>query len=690
MSAHVLHHPSEAEKEASRLAHFVWFVEAQTGINFGAAGPESYMALHRWSVEHSGLFHSMVWDFFGLLGDKGKVDLKYPKDILKAQFFPDSKISFTENMLAHAVVRPDEPAIIARVAGREGDRVLSWRNLYDQVSVWTQVLERLGVVEGDRVAVYLPHIPEAYILMMAAANLGAIFSSVGTEMGAQATANRFAQIEPKVLIAVDGYVHMSHPDKPAKREERLGVVAELQAALPSLAATVILPNLDAQLDLGVLNAHTYLADTLLGECMPQEMAFVRRDFNQPLAILFSSGSTGQPKCFVHGVGGCLLKHAIEHGLQSDVHAGDKVFFHSTVSWMMFNWLASGLVLGAAVMIYDGNPAYPSADAQLRFAAEYGCTHLGTAAAIIQDVWAKNGVDAKGLHLQALRCLMYTGSVLSDSGFEYVDQHIKGGLSINGVCGGTDFVGGYAWANPFFDTVAGQLKGFVLGMDADIWGDDGHPVEVGEVGELVIKAPFASRPLYFWNDKGNKRFRAEYFEYFKVRPAVWRHGDAVMRCAGGQIKVEGRSDTTLNQGGVRIGTQQLYDAMGHPDFSGLVEDFLAANFKDVQGGDHTALFVVLSGGVALSEELKAQIKTVISDSVGRLSTPHEILAVPYVLKTPNGKRAEKPTSKLLAGQDVKAPETYGVDSGGLLKTALFAEIGVHLQGKPVYGFVADAV
>ena len=680
----VLQTPRMEEMEDSRLGRFQAFVQERTGHDFGVPGPEAYRALHRWSVENLEKFHRLVWDFCGILGDQGQIAVKNPDSILEAVFFPDSNISFAENMLARAQTHPDDPAIVSRTAGATGDRVLSWSELCGRVSVWEQALESIGVGEGDRVATYLPHGPEAYVLLIAVAQRGGVFSSVGTEMGAQATATRFKQIRPKVLIAADGYMHMKQAGQPGKAEDRMGLIAELQKNVVSIERTVVVENLSDEPDISNLR-DVILADDLLQQFSVKPLEFVRRDFNQPLAILFSSGSTGKPKCFVHGVGGTLLKHAIEHQLQADVRPGDRVFFHSTTSWMMFNWLASGLAQGATIMIYDGNPAYPEADAQLQFAAEYDCTHLGTAAAIIQDVWAKSGVRAERLDLLALRSLMYTGSVLSDEGFAYIEKAIKPGLSVNGICGGTDFVGCYAAGNVFTPTLAGHLKGPVLGMDIEIWDDEGTVMPVGKVGELVVKSPFASRPLYFWDDEDGSRFRGEYFEYFDCDPPVWRHGDAVKFMSSGQLVIEGRSDTTLNQGGVRIGTQQLYDALMHPDFEGVIEDALAASFKDAQGGDHTALFVVLQDRV-LDEDLKKRIKGVISDSVGRLSTPHEVLAVAYILKTPNGKKAEKPTAQALCGKTVKAGETYGEDpDSGALKVELFKQIGEQLRQKPAYGF-----
>ncbi|GAA5317543.1 MAG: acetoacetate--CoA ligase [Candidatus Pelagadaptatus aseana] len=675
-----LHCLSVADMSETRCGEFVDFVAKRTGLDFGELGGPAYQKLHQWSVDELETFHDLAWDFMGMQGDKGSRVLAQPDNMLESRFFPEGSISYTENMLNRAKTHPQDPAIISRVVGRDSDRVLSWQALCDDVSRWVQVLQKLGVAEGDRVSTYLTHIPEAYVILLACAELGAIFSSVGTEMGAQATANRFRQIEPKVLIAVDGYTHMARPGQPGKREERLPIVAELQQQIPNLEATVIIPNLEENPDLHELSGKHYLAPELLQQCQPAPLAFTRREFNYPLMILFSSGSTGEPKCFVHGVGGTLLKHGIEHQLQCDTRPGDRFFFHSTTSWMMFNWLAGGLAQGVTLLIYDGNPVYPAMDAQLQFAAEYGCTHFGIAAAIIQDVWMKNSVDTLSLDLSAMRQMMYTGSVLSEEGFNYVDRAIKPGMSINGICGGTDFVGCYAAGNPLAATYAGQLKGPVLGMAVEVWDDQGNALAEDQVGELVVSRPFASRPLYFWKDEGGKRYQSEYFEHFAgLGCTVWRHGDAVKWMNDGQLVIEGRSDTTLNQGGVRLGTQQIYDAMAHPQLQSLVVDSLAASFQDSIGSEHTILFLQMAEGTELDDALGKQIKAIISDSVGRLCTPHKLIAVPYLLKTPNGKKAEKPTAQLLKGKVLDSPETYGMD-GGQYKADLYIEWAEKLKAE----------
>ncbi|MBX2834283.1 MAG: acetoacetate--CoA ligase [Micavibrio sp.] len=689
----VLYTPPQSTIESTRTWAFLQLVEERYGVSLkGQSASETYTNLHRWSVENIGDFHSLAWEFCGLLGDQGAVKIKNADNMLEAKFFPDGKISFAENMLKQAAKIPNEPAIMARIAGGADDRVLSWKELYDEVSRWEQVLENAGIGEGDRISTYLPHIPEAYIIHIAASNLGTIFSSVGTEMGAEATADRFRQIQPKLLITIDGYIHAT--PKGNREENRLETIKELQDKIDGLSQTIVIPNLEKAPDLSKLS-NTSLSTDILMDVNPRTIQFKRRDFCHPLAILFSSGSTGTPKCFVHGTGNILLKHAIEHQLNSDVREGDREFYHTTTSWMMFNWLAGSLAQGASILIYEGNPAYPDASAQLDFCSEYGCTHLGTAAGVVQDVWRANKVDMKGKDLSDLRALSYTASVLSAGGYQYIHDNIKADMSINGICGGTDFVGCYAAGNPFMPTVTGELKGPVLGMTAETWNDDMTRTPLGEVGELVITKPFISRPLYFWADQKSdayphgERFTESYFTHFEnAKRPVWRHGDAVRLLANGQLIIEGRSDSTLNQNGVRIGSQMLYDALENNDIKPLITDSMAVNFKDAEGGDHTILFIVPAQNPdqPIDEQLKLKIKSLISDKVGRLCVPHEIMTVPYILKTPNGKKVEKPTKQALAGQEIATPETYGTcPKTGEFKAKLFEKIGQDIKKNPKYGF-----
>jgi acetoacetyl-CoA synthetase len=694
MPAETLYRPAQETIEASQGWKFMTYVEQHEGIILKGKTPsQSYQNLHKWSVQNIAEFHSLTWDFAQLIGDKGDCALENPDNILSAKFFPQGRISYAENMLKRAQTHPNDPAIIARTAGRDQDNILTWQNLYDQISQWEQILKAHNVGENDRISTYLPHIPEAYIIMIAASNLGAIFSSVGTEMGPQATADRFNQIRPKILIAVDGYMHITH--KGAKQEERLSTIKTLQSDIDSLESTIIIPNMDAAPDITAM-PNTTLATTALERTQAQPITFHRRPFNHPLAILFSSGSTGTTKCFTHGAGNLLLKHTIEHLFHNDVRRGDRQFYHTTTSWMMFNWLAGGLAAGSTLLIYDGNPAYPQANAQLQFAADYQATQLGTAAGVIQDVWRAINVTSDGLDLSHLRIISYTASVLSAEGYAYINQNIKADLHINGICGGTDFVGCYAHGNSFAPTNAGQLKGPVLGMDIHITDEDGNEIPIGQAGELTITSPFISRPLYFWSDEHTdeypqgRRFTQEYFTHFPNKnPPIWRHGDTVRQLENGQLIIEGRSDSTLNQNGVRIGAQMLYDALETPELKPQITEMIAVSFKDAEGGDHTALFITpADGSTALDPALKSAITTTISEKVGRLCVPHEIIAVPYILKTPNGKRAEKPTKQLLAGQSIITPSTYGRDpQTQAFKAEFYEQAGRDLRQNPKYGYAA---
>ena len=686
MKEELLFTPTEHMVKSSLGYKFLKYIEQKENITIEDEDTytASYDKLHSWSIENIAKFHEYVWDFCEITGIKGEKTLQNEENMQKSIFFEDSELNYAENLLKKVKKTPDQPAIISRIAGQKNDRILTWQQLYEQVSIWQQLLEQTGITEGDRIATYLPHIAEAYIIHIAAANLGAIFSSVGTEMGAQATADRFNHIKPKLLIAVDGYNHMTH--KGEKVEDRLHTIETLQKNVSSLERTLIIANKSVPTELSTLNANTLFAHTLLKNIKPKTLEYKKRPFNHPLSILFSSGSTGKPKCFVHSTGGLLLKHAIEHQLQNDVRDDDCVFFHTTTSWMMFNWLLSGLAQGATILIYEGSPFFPNPDAHLQFASDYKCTHLGTAAGLIQDIWRANNINAKELDLSHLRAISYTGSVLSPEGFKYVHDNIKADMSINGICGGTDFVGCYASGNSFVPTYAGCLKGPVLGMSTQILDENANTKPKGEIGELVITKPFVSCPLYFWGDEKNEdnprgvRFTESYFNYYKdIKPPIWHHGDAVKYAQCGQLIVEGRSDSTLNQNGVRIGSQMIYDALDNSPLKKIIDDTIAVNFKDQEGGDHTVLFIVLKKEQTLTNELKTQIQKILSDKVGRLCVPHEIRQVPYILKTPNGKKAEKPTKTALITSEVKAPETYGIDEENkTYKTELFIKIGQELR------------
>ncbi len=610
-------------------------------------GLKDFEALHAWSVEDMAAFWGAAWDFFGIVGDKGQAVVREIGHVPYARFFPDSKISYAENMLAYGVLHPDKPAIVARCQDGD-DCVLSWKDLAAQVSLWQQALESLGVGEGDKVAVYLPNVPETVILLLAVSNIGAVFASAGMEMGASDLINRFRQIEPKVMISQSGYVHG------AKTIDRMEIVKRVWNEIESIQTGILLGE---------------DADSLLSRFKPQPLKFTRREFNHPLYILFSSGSTGQPKCFEHSSGGILLKHLSEYQFHCDVRKGDVVFYHATPSWMMWNWLASGLASGATILMYDGNPFYPDAAAQWNFTAAHGCTHHGNAAPVILG-WEKEGLDLMGKDMPELRVVMSTGAVLPVQSYHYIHEHIKADVKISSISGGTDLVGCFLGGNPLAATYPGLTNGPMLGCDIRIWNDDGDELRSGQAGELVCVKPFPSMPLRFINDADRSRYEDAYFDFYQGKK-VWRHGDTIERTAEGQYVIIGRSDATLNQNGVRIGPAVIYDQI--EELGTGVADYAAVDFTRPDNKQAiTVLFLVCEN---FNDELCGTIKKAVKDNVTPYAIPTEIIQVSSILKTPNGKKAEVVMKKILAGKEVPNASLYG--------EALVAEyqaIGLSLQKK----------
>ena len=652
----------------SHLERFIDFVSARTGEAY-----EDYSAIHRWSIEHNDAFWDALWDFAGVIGDKGTQVRQSIDHVPWTRFFPDSKISYAENMLARAATNPGDPAIIYRLQGDE-DRILSWHALYEQVSIWEQALAREGLGEGDRIGVYLSNVPETVIILLAASNLGITFVSAGMEMGPDDLINRFGQVQPKLLITTDSYTHGK------KQISRLDTIERAQAEIPSLQKTILLNIPDEEDNLAPQGLHYVKYNDFLEGLKPQTITFNRRDFNHPLYILFSSGSTGKPKCFEHSTGGVFIKHIAEYLLQCDVKEGDRVFYHATPSWMMWNWLASGLAVGATILMYDGSPAYPDAYAQWDFTSAHGCSHHGTAAPVILSWEGGDVKPAEKYDLSALRMVMSTGAVLPAQGFAYIHDHVKEDVKISSITGGTDLVGVFAGGNPLMEEYAGQINGPFMGLDIQIWDDDAKPVQPGEAGELVCANAFPSMPLRFLDDEDGTRYKGEYFEHYDPAALeggkpVWRHGDSIELSHEGQFIVIGRSDATLNQNGVRIGSVVIYDQLS--PFADQLEGFAAVDFTRPDNKQAiTVLFLVLKdGGEEVPEDLAAGIKKAVKDNVTPYAIPTEIIAVPGVLKTPNGKIAEVVMKKILAGKSIPNGTLYGEDL-----VAVFEKISQDLLAK----------
>lgn len=643
--------PSPELIENSLIKKFMRFVGGRADIEF-----QGYEDFHRYSVESAEDFWNALWDFCDVIGDKGMEVIRPMKEVPYARFFPDSKINYTENALDQARMTPGAPAIISRIQDGK-DRIITWQELTEQVSLWEQALTGAGLKEGDHIGVYLSNLPETVIIFLAAANLGIVFSSAGMEMGGDDLVGRFSQIKPKLLITASGYVHG------AKTISRVDIIDRIKKEIPSINKIIVLGH-DEKL---YMSSKAFLAPH-----KPKPLIYKRRDFNHPLYILFSSGTTGKPKCFEHSTGGILLKHLCEYQLHCDVKPGDRVFYHATPSWMMWNWLASGLASGATILMYDGSPAHPDVYAQWTFTSAHKCTHHGTAAPVILS-WEKAGIDLKGrCDVSDLRVIMSTGAILPEQGYRFIHKHIKDNVKISSISGGTDIVGCFVGGNPLTPTYAGQTNNAMLGCDVHVWDENGKEMGADEAGELVCTNAFPSMPLQFLNDPDRSRYADEYFNFYPDKK-VWRHGDSIKKTQEGQLLIIGRSDATLNQNGVRIGPAVIYDQL--IPYAKEIADFAAVDFTRPDNKQAITILFLTPEKDEISEELKNSIKTAVRNNVTPYAVPTEIISVPGILKTPNGKKAEVVIKKILAGKNIPNPALYGEN---LVK--LYEDIGLKLQEK----------
>jgi acetoacetyl-CoA synthetase len=592
------------------------------------AGKGSYDELHRWSVEHPDEFWERIWEFGQVRGEPGLRVLINGERMPGAKWFPEGKLNFAQNLLRE---RDATPAIAFWGEDRI-KRYLSKRQLYDLVSRMAQALADMGVGKGDRVAGYLPNLPEATAAMLATASLGAIWSSCSPDFGVQGVLDRFGQIEPKVLFCADGYLYGG---KEFDSQEK---VAQILDRLPSVEECVVVDYLGIPAKAG-----TPLID-FIEPFSPGDIRFEQTDFNHPLYILYSSGTTGVPKCIVHGAGGTLLQHIKEHRLQSDVKPGDRLFYFTTLGWMMWNWLVSGLASGATLLLYDGSPFVGRGKVIFDMAEEEGMTHLGTSAKFI-DAIAKAGLEPNKTHrLGPLRTILSTGSPLLPEGFDYVYEKVKSDVCLSSISGGTDIVSCFVLGNPMGPVWRGEIQAKGLGMAVEVFDESGKPVK-GEKGELVCTRPFPSMPIGFWNDPDGARYKAAYFEKY---PNVWRHGDWCEETGHGGFVIYGRSDAVLNPGGVRIGTAEIYRQV--EQLPEVVESLVVG--QDWQGDVRVILFVKLKEGLQISEELVSSIKRRIRENTTPRHVPAKILQVGDIPRTRSGKIVELAVRDVVHGRQPK--------------------------------------
>jgi len=639
--------PSQERLAAARLTAFIAQVNAAHGLQI-----EDYSDLYRWSVDEIGDFWKAVWDFGEVIAEtRGDVALVDGDKMPGARFFPDARLSYAENLLRRggdgdALVFQGEDAVRRRVSHDE---------LRDQVARLAAALRAMGVQSGDRVAAFIPNVPEAIIGLLAASSIGATWSSCSPDFGVQGVVDRFGQIEPKVLLCGDGYRFKG------KWIESLGRVRRFLAELPTVEHVVVAGYDGGRPDVGELTAPGDGTGSDTAPCTAAvvtlhelneahagaPLEFAQLPFEHPLYILYSSGTTGKPKCIVHGAGGALLKHIYEHQLMCDVRPDDRIFYFTTCGWMMWNWLVSGLASGATLLLYDGNPLYPDADVLLDLADGEAMTLFGTSAKFI-DALRNLELDPCNTHeLAALRTLTSTGSPLAPEGFDYVYEHIKQDLCLSSIAGGTDIVGCFVGGNPIGPVWRGEIQARGLGMAVDVYDDEGNPLRQ-QKGELVCTRPFPSMPVCFWNDPDGARYRAAYFERY---PGVWWHGDFIEITAHDGVIIYGRSDATLNPGGVRIGTAEIYRQV---EKMAEIEEALVIG-QDWDNDVRVVLFVRLAQGVELGDELVDRIKSEIRGGASPRHVPARILQVADIPRTKSGKITELAVRDVVHGRPVKNVE-----------------------------------
>lgn len=594
---------------------------------------KSYEDLRAWSVEEDEMFWSLFWDFAGITASrKGEVVFEAGESFERGRFFPGARLNYAENMLKSDI--KGDALVFWQEDGERSS--LSMEELRHEVSRFAQALRAAGVGEGDRVAAMGGNRPEILIALLATASLGAIFSSCSPDYGAAGVLDRFGQVEPKVLLVTQGFTYKGIYF--CCREK----IALLQESLPSLAKVVLIPSVKQ--DPWYESDHSITPyDAFLAPFAPQSLTYTQVPFSHPLMILFSSGTTGKPKCIVHAHGGTLIQHLKEHRLHADVRPGDVLFYYTTTSWMMWNWLVSGLGSGATLMLYDGSPFHPGPNVLFDFAQHAGCTHFGVSAKYL-DALAKDGQTPSQTHdLSKIRMVMSTGSPLSPEGFDYVYTNMTPNACLASISGGTDIVSCFALGNPIAPVWRGELQTRGLGMAVDVWDKDGKSV-VGQKGELVCTKPFPSMPVCFWNDPQGARYHKAYFAHF---PGVWRHGDFVELTPHGGLVIHGRSDTVLNPGGVRIGTAEIYRQVEHLDE--VQESLVVA--QQWQGDVRVILFVKLKDGVLLNEDLRTKIRLQIRENTTPRHVPAKIIQVPDIPRTGSGKIVEMAVTDIINGREV---------------------------------------
>ena len=626
--AKLLWQPSEERIKSSNMYRFMQFINSRYAKNFA-----EYGELYQWSIDNISDFWASMWEFAEI-----KTSKPYDRvvdDLNKlpgAKWFPGARLNFAENLLRY---RDDHTALIFKGESRDSTR-MTYAELYDEVSLLAAALKGAGVRAGDRVAGFVPNMPQAIIAMLAATSLGATWCSCSPDFGMKGVLDRFGQIKPKILFTANGYLFKG------KKLDSLARVAEIMGALPSIEKVVVVPYTEENPDISNVPKAIGYGDFISGG-KPSEINFEQLPADHPLYIMFTSGTTGLPKCMVQSAGGILVHHIKELMLHADLKREDTIFYFSTCGWMMWNWLTSSLALGATLVLFDGNPFYPDAGALWKMAQDEKITMFGTSAGYIAALQNAGAHPGKDYDLTSLKEILSTGSPLSVEGFEYVYREIKQDVQLASISGGSDINGCFAGGNPMGPVYAGELQCRYLAMKVEAFDENGKPVR-NRQGELVCLAPSPSMPIYFWDDPDGKRYHEAYFD---VYPNIWRHGDFVEISDRGGVVMYGRSDATLNPGGVRIGTAEIYRQMEQLD---EIEDSLVVG-QNWNNDVRVILFVKLAAGHELNDELRNRIKATLRSNASPRHVPAKILEIPAVPYTLNMKKVELAVKKIIEGKEV---------------------------------------
>ncbi len=631
----LLWEPSAEMIRQANITRYMQWLESEKGLHFD--DPEK---MWEWSVSSLEDFWASLWEYFHIEASKPYSAVLTERKMPGAHWFPGAELNYAQHVFRNMTSR--HPALLFQSESQPLIEI-SWDELYQKVCTVAQALRAMGVQRGDRVVSYMPNIPESAIAFLASASLGAIWSSCSPDFGTRSVIDRFQQIEPKVLFAVDGYRYHG------KTIDRRSTIAELQQALPTLQKTVLVSYLFPE-----LSAEGYKYAMLWRDMQPasSELTFEQVPFDHPLWVLYSSGTTGLPKAIVQGQGGILLEHLKSLSLGLDLKADDRFFWFTTTGWMMWNLLLGGLLVGTTVLLYDGSPSYPDMNALWEFAEKSGMTFFGTSAGFILACMKAGIEPGKTYDLSRLRGLGSTGSPLPPEGFQWIYDQIKRDIWLASVSGGTDVCAAFLGGSILYPVRAGELQCRSLGAKVESFDENGKPL-IDEMGELVITEPMPSMPLFFWNDSQNKRYSESYFD---VYPGVWRHGDWVKITSRGSAVIYGRSDSTINRKGIRMGSSEIYRVV--EDIPQIV-DSLVVGVERPGGEYYMPLFVVLSPGIELDDTLTATIRNKIRSSLSPHHVPDEVIAITEVPRTLNGKKLEVPVKKLFMG--VPLEKAISVDS-----------------------------